>query len=282
MNMSTAMKLGRISNLPTVWSNVLAGAILAGGTPTVGVIVPLGLMGSLLYVAGMFLNDVFDASIDARERPERPIPSGEVERGEVIRWAVVMVLAALAIAWSMGWRPGLAAVGLVACIIAYDRHHKGNAAAPVLMGMCRAGLYLCGALAVAPGLGGPVLLGAAILVAYVLGLTYAAAHESSSRLVRVGPLLGIWAPAVVALPLLGAGPSGAGLLLGFAGWVTCALRLVRSRRPASIRRGVISLIAGIALVDALLIATAVGFGPVVVAFAAFLTTLALQRLVAGT
>ena len=33
---------------------------------------------SLLYLSGMVLNDVFDAEIDADERPERPIPSGRV------------------------------------------------------------------------------------------------------------------------------------------------------------------------------------------------------------
>lgn len=282
MKLSTAMKLGRISNLPTVWSNVLAGAILAGGTLTPGIVVGLSLVGSLLYVAGMFLNDVYDARIDARERPDRPIPSGEVGRDEVSRWALAMIALALGLAWLLGWRPLLATLGLLGCIIAYDRNHKGNAAAPVLMGLCRAGLYVCGALAVGPTLPGAVLLGATIVLAYVLGLTYAASHENTSRLVRVGPLLGVWAPALVALTRLGDAPPGPWLLLGFAVWIVYSLRLVRSQQPASIRRGVISLIAGIALVDALLVATFVGSGPIFVGLAAFITTLALQRLVSGT
>ncbi len=29
----TALKLGRVSNLPTVWSNVIAATALAGGAP---------------------------------------------------------------------------------------------------------------------------------------------------------------------------------------------------------------------------------------------------------
>ena len=33
-----------------------------------------------LYAAGMVLNDAFDAELDARERPERPIPSGRISR----------------------------------------------------------------------------------------------------------------------------------------------------------------------------------------------------------
>ena len=31
MKLSLALRLGRISNLPTVWTNVLVGALLAGG-----------------------------------------------------------------------------------------------------------------------------------------------------------------------------------------------------------------------------------------------------------
>ena len=32
MNLQTAFRLGRVSNLPTIWSNVLAGAVLACGS----------------------------------------------------------------------------------------------------------------------------------------------------------------------------------------------------------------------------------------------------------
>ena len=38
---------------------------------------------SLLYTGGMYLNDAFDREVDARERPERPIPSGRVRAGSV-------------------------------------------------------------------------------------------------------------------------------------------------------------------------------------------------------
>ena len=33
---------------------------------------------TFFYLGGMYLNDAFDAEIDAAERPERPIPSGQV------------------------------------------------------------------------------------------------------------------------------------------------------------------------------------------------------------
>ena len=74
--LETLLKLGRVSNLPTVWTNVLAGTVLAGGAPlsaATGIVV---LAMSMFYIGGMFLNDYCDRTIDALERPRRPIPAG--------------------------------------------------------------------------------------------------------------------------------------------------------------------------------------------------------------
>ena len=83
MNWAVAFKLGRVSNLPTVWTNTLAAIILAGAAPLAPQPLPLLLAMTLFYVGGMYLNDAFDANIDARERPERPIPSGQISRASV-------------------------------------------------------------------------------------------------------------------------------------------------------------------------------------------------------
>jgi 4-hydroxybenzoate polyprenyltransferase len=282
MKLATALKLGRVSNLPTVWSNVLAGLVLAGGELDPSVLVRLGCMATFLYVAGMFLNDAFDAEIDARERPERPIPSGEVKRSSVFAWAALMSAGGIAIAATLGPWPLAGALGTLALILVYDRFHKGNPIAPLLMGMCRVGLYLTAALCVSPNLPAPVAIGGVVLLLYVLGLTYAAAHENSNALVRFGPLAGLWGPALLCHGLV-FGPSlGRLLLLGFAVWTLRALRLVRARTPTSIRGGIVSLIAGISLVDGLLIAHAGQVELVPLAVGAFLATLGFQRFVSGT
>ena len=59
MRVAVYLRLGRVSNLPTVWTNVLAGATLAGARPAVGRFAVLCGIVSLFYVAGMFLNDAF-------------------------------------------------------------------------------------------------------------------------------------------------------------------------------------------------------------------------------
>src|ERR1700724_3163452 len=80
----TLLVLGRISNLPTVWSNCLAGWWLGGGGNYQNLI-PLLLGTTLLYVGGMFLNDAFNAEFDAQYRRNRPIPSGAISAKAVWR-----------------------------------------------------------------------------------------------------------------------------------------------------------------------------------------------------
>src|ERR1035438_6002811 len=88
----TLLVLGRVSNLPTVWSNCLAGWWLSGGGNFWKL--PLLLLGmSALYTGGMFLNDAFDADFDQQRRAARPIPSGKVSAETV---------------WHFGWEIGRA------------------------------------------------------------------------------------------------------------------------------------------------------------------------------
>src|ERR1700751_5400796 len=75
-SLRTLLVLGRVSNLPTVWSNCLTGWILGGGTGWLRFLLSVwGASG--LYVGGMYLNDFCDAAFDAQFRKERPIPSGK-------------------------------------------------------------------------------------------------------------------------------------------------------------------------------------------------------------
>src|SRR5260221_1561159 len=116
MQVRTALKLGRVSNLPTVWTNVLAGVALAALDPAWQVVVPVAVAVSLLYVAGMYLNDAFDRGSDGQHRPERPIPAGEVDARTVFLAGFALMAAALVLllvatntrAFVAGvWLPGL-------------------------------------------------------------------------------------------------------------------------------------------------------------------------------
>lgn len=304
MRLETALRLGRVSNLPTVWTNVAAAIVLAGGVPHVHTVAILAVAASLFYVGGMFLNDVYDAEIDSRERPERPIPSGEVDREVVERWGHGLLASGLALVAVHGvffgtvpiWRSLLAGLATCAVIVVYDRWHKGNPAAPFIMGLCRVGVYATAALAVAPGLSPALLLGAVLLLGYVLGLTYVARHENESmptggedatpslraQLQRWWPLAGLLAPIAYMVPVLWGAFIARAILGGFCLWVYRAFELVRRGDSAATRNAVVSLIAGISLLDALLLIRHDQLVLALLAVGAFGLTLRLQRSVAGT
>lgn len=102
MNLRALLELCRISNLPTVWSNVFAGfaigTVLSEYSLSRSIyqirlfeafsedwgwhmlFLASTLIGiSLIYCGGMVLNDYWDREIDQAERPFRPIPSGRVK-----------------------------------------------------------------------------------------------------------------------------------------------------------------------------------------------------------
>ena len=57
--LSLMLKIGRVSNLPTVWTNVVAGAFLAGVATDTVTLLWLMLAVTLFYTGGMYLNDAF-------------------------------------------------------------------------------------------------------------------------------------------------------------------------------------------------------------------------------
>ena|SRR5438552_15374255 len=93
----TLLRLGRVSNLPTIWTNCLAAMILAGAVPNLIRLTLISLSISLLYESGMFLNDAFDQEFDRRYRPERPIPSGEITGSTVYKIGFALMAGGLVI-----------------------------------------------------------------------------------------------------------------------------------------------------------------------------------------
>jgi hypothetical protein len=274
----TALQLGRVSNLPTVWSNVIAGSALAGSAPLHWVIT-LAIAISAMYVAGMFLNDAFDRDIDARERPERPIPSGAITTDAVFILGGAMLIAGIVAMSAINDRVGVAAAALGGAILLYNWHHKGNPFAPFVMGLCRALVYVAAALAVAPTLSTAVLIPAAAILLYVAGLTYTARLENLDRVTSLWPLPLLAAPVVIALTGTDFSAAAVIALIALAGCGVRVAQLLRRRSRGDVGRAVGLLIAAIALNDALFATTTgVAYAPIA-CLACFALTLALQRYV---
>jgi 4-hydroxybenzoate polyprenyltransferase len=285
------LRLGRVSNLPTVWTNVAAGAWLTGAPPSPALWVLVAAAMSLFYTGGMFLNDAFDREIDARQRPDRPIAAGLVSAGHVfgvgfgLLAAGEILVGCAAAQASAGSAPLVASAALAGAIVLYDAWHKQNPMSPVLMGMCRALVYVTAALVARRSLPlvPAVVPGAVVAWCYLIGLTYAAKQEALDRLGRLWPLAFLSVPFVFGAPLLASWDLMTVVYVALLAVVVHALRLLRGHAPDRFPRAVMVLIAAISLLDALLVGKAGGStAAVLVTAAGFPATLRMQRWVRGT
>lgn len=246
----TLLVLGRISNLPTVWSNCLAAWLLNGGGnwPAFGLLCSGA---SLLYIGGMFLNDAFDANFDREFRQERPIPAGKIAERDVWWFGGLLLFSGWLLLFLLGNTVALLALALVAAIIFYDAVHKHTEAAPVFMAACRFLLYLVAGAATVHRLNGPVFWHGGALAAYIVGLSFLARKETGSGTIQGWPLLLLVAPLVTNIVvnphrtvLSWLAAAGLGLWL-----LRCVRPLLRDTRP-NVGRVVAGLLAGIVWVDA--------------------------------
>ena len=150
------------------------------------------------------------------------------------------------------------------------------------MALCRVAVYFCAAATVGSPMGFRVIWGAAVLMAYMIGLSYVAKQENFREIQNLWPLVLLAAPLVFAAGLLRRVDAGTFIYVFFLGWVIYALAHLL-KKPKNIPAAVVSLIAGISLLDGLLIAVTVPqFVWTSLAIAGFLLTIAFQRYVPGT
>ena len=186
----------RLLRLPTVFTalgNVLCGVFVSQTQRSLPEIVTapwfwlLLLASSGLYLGGMVLNDVFDAALDARERPERPIPAGQISTraAAMLGWGLLgsgVLCAALAGLQSQsGSVPVGLAILLAAAVVLYDGALKSTVLGPLGMGVCRGLNILLGASCAGDWslvLSNPQATIAVALGVYVFGVTWFARHEA--------------------------------------------------------------------------------------------------------
>jgi 4-hydroxybenzoate polyprenyltransferase len=240
---------------------------------------------SLFYTGGMFLNDAFDAEFDAAQRPERPIPSGEVSGREVYGWGYGMMAAGIAflavVGLGFGARTGIwpaLAGALLAATIHYDGITRATVRS-VVMGC--AGCWYLGA-DMHPSRPSALWIGAGLMLCYLIGLTYVAKQENLGKVENLWPLIFLAAPVAYGAWLATMHLAAGIFWLLFTGWLLVALWFLRRRNKGDIPRAVVSMIAGISLLDAMLIAGAGSAVLAVFALAGFGVTLFLQRYISGT
>lgn len=148
------LRLMRPANVVTSVADVLAGIAIAGYfiVPDTGfgwaavtgpnlpylpvILLCISTIG--LYSGGIIMNDVFDAKLDAVERPERPIPSGLISKNAATIFGGICFFIGIFTAGLLGRNAQYLAVAIMICCLIYNRFLKHSAIfGPINMGLCR-------------------------------------------------------------------------------------------------------------------------------------------------
>lgn len=153
-----SFELMRPANIVTAFSDILAGFAASSGTVlffnsqiSAG---PEGLSWLVLstcglYGGGIVMNDVLDAKLDAKERPERAIPSGRVSKAGASVLGVFLLLIGIAAATQVSQIAFILALSIGASALIYDYKAKHSVFyGPLFMGLCRSSNFLLGMSAV--------------------------------------------------------------------------------------------------------------------------------------
>jgi len=141
-------RLARPANLPTAAADIFAGVAIGLFAEQIlpfqymaehwVVVLCLIFSSIFLYAGGVVFNDVFDAELDAVERPERAIPSGLLSLKEAVIWGVFLMSLGIGLAFYSHFISGIISVVLTIAIIGYDAFSKKYGfLGPLNMGICR-------------------------------------------------------------------------------------------------------------------------------------------------
>lgn len=172
------LELCRVSNLPTVWFNVVAAFLVSGATFSTTRCGLLLVSVSLLYCGGVALNDLCDCTADAVAKPLRPIPSGRISCPRAGLLVAVLFGAALALLAALDDALAFhAGTFLLLLVILYDLLHPFWSLAVLFMAGCRFMVYVVAGLAAAATVSPQLLALASVQFCYVLLLTLIARRE---------------------------------------------------------------------------------------------------------
>ena len=146
------LQLMRPANIITAWADILAGVAASGLIDWQGslddVLIPLiGLILATtgLYGGGIVFNDYFDANLDEKERPERPIPSRRASRQGAASLGIFLLFFGIFAAFWVSLTSGLIAIVVAMAALIYDMWGKHlSIIGPINMGLCRAGNLMLG------------------------------------------------------------------------------------------------------------------------------------------
>lgn len=252
------LQLVRAPALFTSFSNIAAAHLVAtGGQVQWQALLLLCAASGALLAAGMALNDCFDLAVDRNERPQRPLPSGQVPVRAAWGLGFGLLVAGVALASAVGVRSFAAAGGLALAILLYDGLLKSGPLGPFAMGLCRYLNWMLG-LSVAAWSASAFLLPVPVFF-FICAITYLSRTEAgpgNRRLIAVAMVfLALAALSFVALSVTGR-YSASWVLWAALAAAAIAGRIVvaayREFSPAKVQGAVGALLFGIIPLDVLI------------------------------
>lgn len=289
-------KMLRISNSPTIISNVMVGLALAihshtaewGNTltpPRLDFLKPLIVVSFallLVYFSGMIFNDAIDAKWDKKHRPDRPIPSGLIKRRDA--WLTASFMLGCGVLLSgMNQTSMFFALLLAGAVIGYTFLHKWLVPAMAFMSMSRVLVFVVAmtALKQPPPIGH--LLGFCIAIGiYTALLTFVGRQEHKDESTHAWLVWLMVLPPIIPIVMYGElHEFGWIMLVVYFAWMLLSWREFRpsTNQPIS---GMHKLLAGFCLLDCVLIASLGELSIMIVSLICFVFTVVSHRRIMGT
>lgn len=257
------LQLMRLPNVFSALSNIIAAYLVVHAAtdtpePDVGSLFLLLGASACLYCSGLVFNDYFDLEEDRRERPFRPLPSGQVSRRAAVYLGAVLMVSGVMFAATVGGASLVISLALCASILLYDAVVKQSWAGAAMMGACR---YLNWALGLSiVDVQWIQLLIPLPVFLYVAALTLLS-HEETQGKNRSAPMWTIFgvtlsAALIAAYALLGvlSNPAVIFPLIVAYGYIIKLLLAVRKDySPVAIQAAITTLVIGIIPLDAILV-----------------------------
>lgn len=275
------LELCRVSNLPTVISNCVAGSLVAEGILGLDLIFVL-IGASLVYSGGMVMNDAVDFRYDKKFKKDRPIVSSKISLFSSWQLAILFLVSG-SVFLGIGSTSYFWVALLIVSIIFYNVFHKKFGITIYVMGFCRSLLYFIAGYTLS--LSNSVILWGLALGLYTAGITLVARGEDTDQKVKIIGIILLTAPVFLSIycslvslnlivPIIFSSLALIVLIL-------YSLRIINSENPGKIGKAVSLLIAGMCIVDSMAVSSVIGYQGLLFIFGVPIV-LIFQRKIAGT
>lgn len=165
INLVDYVKLTRPANCVMAGTAAVLAAVISAGQLEPTAAVAYAFIAVLLMMGGgNAVNDYYDYELDRVKKSKRPIASGRIHRDDGLRFAMLLLLAGIAVSWLINVHCFVIAAFASVMLIVYNKVKRSLSSSSLVIGGLVALLFVYGGLAVG-------LSAAAVFVGVIAGLS---------------------------------------------------------------------------------------------------------------